>query len=88
MPQVIYVGDDEIVTPANGGTAPVEPGDILDVDDVTAGALVGYGHGAWRHVDDDGLPVDPVDTTPAPDEPAAAEPADPDTDSGENEETV
>lgn len=65
MPKVIYIGDADIETPANGGLEVVEPGDILELDDVTAGGLVGYGHGVWRYVDEDGVQVDPVDTTPA-----------------------
>ena len=51
MPQVTYLGDDEVITAANGGAEPVNKGDVLEVDDVTAGALVGYGDGDWRYTD-------------------------------------
>jgi hypothetical protein len=58
MPTVVYTGDTE-VTVAIGNGIDVAPGDTLEVDDVTAGGLVGYGTGVWQYADS--VPVEIVD---------------------------
>lgn len=74
MARIMFVGPYPAVShPVTGEE--VAAGQPIDVDDdVLAGSLVGYGHGLWRYVDDNGEHVPPVDLS-VPDEDAADEAA-------------
>ena len=68
MALVVYLGPQpEILTPAH--YEPIPRGVPVELDDIDAGGLVGYGDGDWRYADAAGNPVAPVEVGAEPTDP-------------------